>query len=221
MAHRIQVRRDTATNWTSVNPILASGEIGFEKDTNKVKIGDGMTGWNALSYLIISSSGGVEIVSYPPGGPWPDRPDTPSPIIWNSLDPSAGDPSGGLTNDIILLPKIEPLLYALSDESTAISTTSTALVVRAPFNITLTNIRLSLKTPSSSGVVRVSMLVDSVDFFTTMPSVNSGSKTSVGATTPHVFAHTFIDDDSEIIFGIDLAGTGAVGLKATLYGYQS
>lgn len=46
----IQNRRDTAANWTSVNPVLASGEIGFETDTNTFKIGDGVTAWSSLAY---------------------------------------------------------------------------------------------------------------------------------------------------------------------------
>ena len=46
----IQVRQDTAANWTSVNPTLASGEIGFETDTGKFKIGTGSTVWTSLSY---------------------------------------------------------------------------------------------------------------------------------------------------------------------------
>lgn len=45
----IQVRRDTAANWTSTNPTLASGEIGFETDTGRYKIGNGTTPWNSLS----------------------------------------------------------------------------------------------------------------------------------------------------------------------------
>lgn len=46
----IQNRRDTAANWTSVNPILASGEIGVETDTNKFKLGDGTSTWAQLDY---------------------------------------------------------------------------------------------------------------------------------------------------------------------------
>ena len=45
----IQVRRDTAAAWTSANTTLANGEIGFETDTNKFKIGNG-TAWTALVY---------------------------------------------------------------------------------------------------------------------------------------------------------------------------
>ena len=52
----IQVRNDTATNWTSVNPILAVGEQGFETDTGKFKIGTGSTAWNNLLYTTDSFS---------------------------------------------------------------------------------------------------------------------------------------------------------------------
>ena len=52
MASIIQIRRDTATNWTSANPTLAQGELGLETDTLKVKAGDGSTEWNSASYLI-------------------------------------------------------------------------------------------------------------------------------------------------------------------------
>ena len=52
MASIIQIRRDTATNWTSANTILAQGELGIETDTLKVKAGDGTTAWASLGYLI-------------------------------------------------------------------------------------------------------------------------------------------------------------------------
>lgn len=40
---RIQLKTDTAALWTSGNPLLLSGEIGFESDTGRFKIGDGVT----------------------------------------------------------------------------------------------------------------------------------------------------------------------------------
>ena len=46
----IQQRRDTAAQWTSVNPVLASGEIGVETDTLNFKIGNGTSTWTQLSY---------------------------------------------------------------------------------------------------------------------------------------------------------------------------
>jgi hypothetical protein len=51
MATRMQQRRGTAAQWTAANPILAAGEIGFETDTNKFKMGNGSSAWAALSYF--------------------------------------------------------------------------------------------------------------------------------------------------------------------------
>ena len=51
MADIIQIRRDTAANWTSTNPTLAQGEIGWERDTGRLKIGDGSTAWNSLDAM--------------------------------------------------------------------------------------------------------------------------------------------------------------------------
>ena len=52
----MQQRRGTATQWTSSNngdgPILNAGEIGWESDTNKFKIGDGVSYWSALTYFV-------------------------------------------------------------------------------------------------------------------------------------------------------------------------
>lgn len=50
MAFRIQIRRDTSTNWTVNNPILLEGELGYETNTTYLKVGDGTTPWNDLPY---------------------------------------------------------------------------------------------------------------------------------------------------------------------------
>lgn len=46
----LPLRRGTAAQWTSSNPILASGEEGFETNTGRKKKGDGVTPWAALTY---------------------------------------------------------------------------------------------------------------------------------------------------------------------------
>ena len=48
---KIQFRRDTAANWTSKNPTLLAGELGYETDTHKGKVGDGSTAWKNLPYV--------------------------------------------------------------------------------------------------------------------------------------------------------------------------
>lgn len=62
MAFRIQLRRDTSDKWTVNNPILLSGEMGYETDTGYMKIGDGTTYWNDLEYWSGGLTGGGLIV---------------------------------------------------------------------------------------------------------------------------------------------------------------
>ena len=54
---RIQLKRATASQWTSANTVLFAGEIGYETDTNKFKIGDGTIAWASLSYFNGNLSG--------------------------------------------------------------------------------------------------------------------------------------------------------------------
>jgi len=60
MAVIIQWRRDTTANWTSVNPVLADGEVGLDTTLMKFKVGNGSATWTALPYV---SSGNVESVN--------------------------------------------------------------------------------------------------------------------------------------------------------------
>ena len=48
---RMQQRRGPSADWLDANTILASGEIGYETDTKKFKIGDGVTAWPSLPYF--------------------------------------------------------------------------------------------------------------------------------------------------------------------------
>jgi len=63
MADVIQLRRDTASNWTSANPTLASGELGLETDTGKLKLGTGALVWNSLSYYTLATTGYAPLAS--------------------------------------------------------------------------------------------------------------------------------------------------------------
>jgi hypothetical protein len=54
---RLQVRRGSASNWTSTNPTLYAGEIGYETDSGRFKIGDGTKDWISLDYNAVVPSG--------------------------------------------------------------------------------------------------------------------------------------------------------------------
>ena len=51
MATTIKFKKATAADWTSNNPVLASGEPGIETDTSKMKIGNGTQAWDVLTYV--------------------------------------------------------------------------------------------------------------------------------------------------------------------------
>jgi hypothetical protein len=51
----IQLRKGSASTWTSTNPVLASGEPGFDTTNKILKIGDGTTNWNSLGSINLTS----------------------------------------------------------------------------------------------------------------------------------------------------------------------
>jgi hypothetical protein len=60
---QFQFRRGTASQWTSTNPTLAAGELGYETDTGKAKIGNGSTAWTSLAYAITGEVGDITAVT--------------------------------------------------------------------------------------------------------------------------------------------------------------
>lgn len=129
---RIQLRQDTAANWTSVNPTLAVGEGGYETDTGKIKYGDGATAWTSLPYhfspyasstntagkLALRDANGVTALS----GLQLDTAATPTQgvgkIIW---DATYGTPQVGLLGgNVNLQIGQEQVVYARNGESTTL-----------------------------------------------------------------------------------------------------
>jgi hypothetical protein len=47
----LTLRKGTASQWSSTNPILSAGEIGYDSTNIMIKIGDGISTWNQLSYI--------------------------------------------------------------------------------------------------------------------------------------------------------------------------
>jgi hypothetical protein len=113
----------------------------------------------------------------------------------------------------------EHMILAISDETTNITTGNAKVTFRAPFAMTLTQIpRSSLSTASSSGLVTVDINENGTTILgANKLSIDANEKTSTTAATPTTLADTAIADDAEITIDIDAAGTGARGLKVTLY----
>lgn len=61
---RLLNRRDTAEEWSKVNPILDKGEWGYDTTNDKIKLGNGTDAWNDLTYFSGEGGGGTD---YKPG----------------------------------------------------------------------------------------------------------------------------------------------------------
>ena len=110
------------------------------------------------------------------------------------------------------------MTIALSDEATPITAGTSKVVFRAPFAMTLTKIpRASLTTGSTSGIPTVDINEDGNSILSTKLTIDANEKTSTTAATTAVLSDSTIADDAELTFDIDVAGTGAKGLKVTLY----
>jgi hypothetical protein len=107
--------------------------------------------------------------------------------------------------------------FALSDETTAITTGTDKLKWRVPFACTLTAVRASLSTQSSSGLPTVDINKNGTTVLSTKLTIDASEVTSTTAATAAVISVSSFADDDEVEFDIDVAGTGAKGLKVTLY----
>jgi len=81
MPYRILLRRDLSQNWNYNDPVLMSGEPGYEMDTRKFKIGDGQTPWSQLQYYMgVTGPAGISDVPGATGATGPTGPTGPTGI---------------------------------------------------------------------------------------------------------------------------------------------
>lgn len=60
---KIQVRKGIASDWNSANPVLASGEPGYDTTNGALKIGNGSLSWNQLNYVGVLGTGTTNFIT--------------------------------------------------------------------------------------------------------------------------------------------------------------
>lgn len=110
---------------------------------------------------------------------------------------------------------------AVSDETTDITTGTAKVTFRMPFAFTVSAVRASLSTASSSGVVTVDINEAGTTILSTKLTIDATEETSTTAATPAVISDADLADDAEITIDIDGAGTGAKGLKVWIIGNEA
>ena len=115
----------------------------------------------------------------------------------------------------------EVIAVAISDETTAITTGTAKVTFRMPFAMTVTSVRASLSTASTSGNPTFDINEGGTSILSTKLSIDANEKTSTTAATPPVISDSALADDAEITVDIDTAGTGAKGAKIYLIGRRA
>lgn len=115
----------------------------------------------------------------------------------------------------------EFLTIPISDETTAITTGTAKVTFRMPYAFTLTAVRASLSTASSSGIPTFDINEGGSTILSTKLTIDANEKTSTTAATAAVISDSALADDAEITIDVDVAGTGAKGAKITLIGYRN
>lgn len=116
---------------------------------------------------------------------------------------------------------IQAIAIAISDETTAITTGTAKATFRMPYAFTLTAVRASLTTASSSGLPTFDINENGTTILSTKITIDVSEKTSTTAATPPVISDASLADDAEITIDIDVAGTGAAGAKIYLIGRRA
>ena len=122
-------------------------------------------------------------------------------------------------NAAFLKANTEILIFAVTDDTSNVTVGASRASFRAPSAMTLTSIpRASLNVASTSGVVTCDIKLNGTTILgANKLSIDATEKTSTTAATPTTLATTSISDDAEITVDVTAAGTGAKGLKITLY----
>lgn len=115
----------------------------------------------------------------------------------------------------------ETLVIAIGDETTALTTGVAKVTFRMPFAMTVTAVRASLTTASSSGLPTFDINDGGTTIISTKITIDVSEKTSTTAATPPVISDSALADDAEITIDIDVAGTGAAGGKIYIIGKRA
>ena len=111
---------------------------------------------------------------------------------------------------------------ACSDETTAIDSTGTKLTFYMPYAYTVSEVRASLTTTSSSGTPTIDISEDGTSIMTTTKiTIDPGDLISTDSAVQPVLTDTSLADGSKITIDVDVTGTDATGLKAYIIGYKT
>jgi len=217
MAVRQQQRRGTAAQWTSANPILSPGEIGFEIDTNKFKIGDGTTRWASLIYFTADAAAALEdLIDGAPG-----LLDT-----LNELAAAVGDDANffSTVTTNIATAKSEAISTSASDATTKANTAKSEAISTAAADATTKANNAKSGAETTAATALASHEADTTNIhgiadtsaLATKTYADSAVSTAVSGLTKSSVGLSNVDNTSDLNKPVSSATSTALGLKAPL-----
>lgn len=152
----------------------------------------------------------------------PDNAVTSAKIVDGTIVNADINASAAIASSKLSLPADPVVLaVAVSDEETALTTGTAKVTFRMPFAMTVTAVRASLTTASTSGTPTFDINEGGTSILGTKLSIDANEKTSTTAASAATITDSALADDAEITVDIDTAGTGAKGAKVYLIGTRA
>ena len=200
----LQLRNDTSANWTSVNPVLAKGEMGVETDTRKFKFGDGISTWTELQYASTEELVIDNVLSSTSKNPVQNKVvnealhytnDTPT------ISAIGGIAAGTTFNNMEYRELLTKLLYPYTKPTVSISVTPNGGTYEKGTSVSITNLKVTATKKSSAiasvvakqGSTVIKTITDGVASGGTFDCLPSGG---ISVTSDVKFSGTVTDVDN-------------------------
>jgi hypothetical protein len=217
---QIQVRRDTAANWASANPVLGSGEPAYETDTGILKVGTGVAAYADLpAYLPLNSSGYLppSVVAYLDAFNAQKYQTLQNVYVWSYANNLAGPGPGGVVIDSTAAANVARNTSAKASEGyIAIGREALGLATRARACIAIGSKALGAGNPGfgnlAIGAFALTNVQGNSEFAADLVgSRNIGIGSLAGYFVTSGYMNTFVGRDS--------GQTATTGLRNTAVGY--
>lgn len=211
---KIQIRRGTASTWTSTNPTLSAGELGYETDTGLFKVGDGTTAWNSIDYAALPFNG-VDDKPYFGSGVFQSL--TQGSGVSLSYNPTLGKTTISLSDPTIQVSDITDFIDGVNDRVADLLTNGSNIQLTytdsgndtSTLQIAVTGVSLSGHTHQLSAITDVTASATEVNYLDgSIPGTGVASKAVVLDSNKNITGIGQITTTGNIIVGNDLIVNG-------------
>ena len=198
----LQLRNDSATNWTSKNPVLAKGEMGVEIDTNKFKFGNGVSEWTALEYASAEQTVIDAVFSAESENPVQNKVVNGA-VHYTNTTPTisalGGVASGTTFENVPITEMLTKILYPYTKPTVSVSVTPNGGTYEKGTSVSVTALKATV-TKKSSPIASVTMKQNSTVITTLTDVANGGTLNmlpsgGVSLTADTTFTATATDTD--------------------------